>query len=513
LNTKVDVVVIGAGTDGLAAAAVLARGGKQVLVVERSDEVGGTGRLRQFAHGFTSSLSVFDSGWISPMVARETGLRLPAYSTAGDSVPILVPGSEEFFTLSPNSAESAASLAHFSVEDARRWPGFIAFLRPLIATLESLYQLPAPRPDESRTRELLPLLRTALQLRRSGPDSIIDILRTLPLSVSDLLDEWFSYEPLKAALASGGLKGVRQGPRSGGTAFVMLHNLTGTTNGSVKRRAFADGPNAAVAALRNAAESYGARVITGAAVRSIDVSDYAVSGVTLENGSGISCAAVISTAGPGITLLDLVDPVWLDPEVRLAVRNVRARDSFAIVNYALNGLPARVAQGGAAAGVFTLCGTMTEMERAYDACKYEDFAEQPHAELIFPSHLWPNLCKLGSHVATARLHFVSDAASEADIASSCDRAIENVFPGFLALVQHRDVQTPNDIAVEYMAGGSSLSQGELGLDQILFMRPLPEYSRYNSPIDGLFLASAGNHPGPGVLGAAGVLAARQVLAG
>jgi phytoene dehydrogenase-like protein len=315
----------------------------------------------------------------------------------------------------------------------------------------------------------------------------------------------------------------QQGPRSGGTGFVLLHHLVGAPAGSVRGRVpWRTGPGAFTDAAEKAARGAGVTIRVAAPVASIRVQDDAVSGVALEGGEEIDSKVVLSTASPARTFLEWVDPVWLDPEFLHAVRNIRYRGCTALVLYALETLPdlAGLASPEALAGVVTLTPSLEQLERAADAAKYGTVSEKPHIELTAPTLLWPDLAPAGKHVLAARVQYAPyrlrdgaawDVPRRDGLADSVTRAIERVAPGFSSRILHRVVLSPRDLEAFFGLHEGAASQGELGLDQILFMRPVPGFGLHNTPITGLYLGGVGTHPGPGVLGGPGWLSAQRVL--
>jgi phytoene dehydrogenase-like protein len=268
---------------------------------------------------------------------------------------------------------------------------------------------------------------------------------------------------------------------------------------------------------------------TNVPVARILVRDYAAAGVVLENGEEIAGRAVLSSADPSRTLLGMVDPVWLDPEFVHAVRNIRFRGCTSFVLYALDGMPdvpGLADPGAALAGIVSLTPTMDALERAYDATKYGRIAERPHIEIMTPSLRWSGQAPAGRHVMVARVHYSPYSLREGAEAAAgggwtgavrdalADRvtdAIGCVSPGFADRVLHRATLSPRDIEERYGYTEGAASQGEMMLDQILFMRPVAGWSRYAMPIAGLYLCGAGTHPGPGIAGGPGWLAAAELL--
>lgn len=517
-----DVIVVGGGANGLVAASRLAKAGRRVLLLEKSETAGGQGSLVEFAAGFRAAPLGLDPGWLPPKIAAGLGLTglLPVAEDTALSVAI-EPGA--FLTLSRDASRAAAAIDVHSKSDAAKWGRFTAQLRSLAGFLEVLYQAPAPDVDLRSFGELLPLLNLGRKFRALGKQDMIEFLRTLPLSACELVDDWFECAPLKAAVAAGGIQDFQQGPRSGGTGFVLLHHLVGTKAGAVRGRVpWRSGPDAFTEAALGAAKCFGVTVRTASPVARILVHDDAVTGVVLKSGEEIAAKAVLSTADPASTFLDWVDPVWLDPEFVHAVSNIRHRGCTAFVLYALEALPEfpGLSSNEALSGLVSLTPDLVELERAADAAKYGAVSERPHIELTVPTLLWPALAPNGRHVAVARVQYAPyrlkdgatwDAARMNALAETVTSAIEVVAPGFRSRVLHRAAWSPAELEQRFGLREGAASQGELGLDQILFMRPVAGWGRHATPISGLYLGGAGTHPGPGVLGGAGWLAAERLL--
>lgn len=517
-----DAIVIGAGANGLVASATLARGGRRVLLLDRDEHVGGPSRAREFAPGFRTPASE-DGGWLPPEVARELGIgALP--SVVPDVAVGVSTGDGELLSIHRDPARAAESIRRHSPRDAERFAPFAARLGKLAGFLEALYRLPPPDLDARAIGELLSLLGLGRKFRALGRIDMAELLRVMPMAVQDLVDDSFESEPLRAAIAAGGVRDLRQGPRSGGTTFVLLHYLVGAPTGSVRSRAWwREGPDAFSAAAEAAARRAGVGIRTGADVARILVRDDAVTGVVLSGGEEIAAPVVLSTADPARTMLDLVDPVWLDPEFLHAVRQIRFRGCTAVVHYAVDRLPELKGGGDARqalAGVVSLTPTTEALERAYDAAKYGDVSREPHIEISAPTLRWPSLAPEGKHVLAARVQYAPYRLRDGDwdddgarmLASKVSAAIGRVDPRFADGVLHQAVSTPRDLETRHRVTEGDVTHGALMLDQILFMRPVAGWGRYAMPIDGLYLGGAGTHPGPGILGGPGWLAARRILA-
>jgi len=514
MSATFDVIVIGGGTNGLVAATVLARRGRRVLLLEQGPQVGGEARPMEFAPGFRAAPSALDQGWLPPAVAAALGIPVPAVESGSASTGVAL-GGGEFLTLALAPGPATEAIRRLDAGDADRWPAFTARLRKLAGFMEALYVLPPPDVDTRSPGEILPLLGLGRKFRALGREDMIELLRVLPMAVQDLADDWFTSAPLKAAIAAAGVQDIRQGPRAAGTSFVLLHHLTGAAPGAVRRSGWwREGADALVLVLEDAARKAGVTTRTGTAVAGIAVRDDAVSGVVLASGQEISATAVLSTLDPAHTIR-LVDPVWIGPEVLHAFGKIKFRGARATVCY---GLEADPGIAGSEA-VVSMTTTSVALERAFDAAKYGAVSERPHVTVTVPTRRWPGLAPAGQHVLVAHVQWAPyalrdgtwDAATSDALADAATRMIEEAAPGFGARVKHRVTLSPADLEARYGLTEGSVAHGELTLDQVLFMRPIPGYGRYRMPVAGLYLGGAGAHPGPGILGGPAWLAARALL--
>ncbi|HUF50392.1 MAG TPA: NAD(P)/FAD-dependent oxidoreductase [Longimicrobiales bacterium] len=512
-----DTIVIGGGANGLVAAAAAARAGQRVLLLEERDVLGGQGRTIEFAPGFRAA-PLQHGGWVTPHVARALDLKLERVEP---DAPLSVPvDGDEWLSVWRDVPRAAAALRRFSGRDAEQWPAFARRLHSLSGFLAHLYQQPAPDLDSTAPRDVLAMLGVGRRLRALGRADLTEFLRLMPMAVEELVEDWFECMPLRAGIAAGGVQQLAQGPRSGGTTFVLLHHLIGAPHGAVRSAGWwRAAPDAFIAAAEAAVRRSSVTVRTGAAVARIQVRDDAVAGVVLASGEEIAARRVLSTADPVRTLLGLVDPVWLDPEFLLAVRNIRLRGATAVVCYALDGLPPLAGGDTMLQGVVSLSQTVTMLNQAADAAKYGAISEQPHVELTVPTLRWSHgLAPAGRHVLVATAQWAPyhlrdgawDDARRDVLEQRVTAAIEAVAPGFTSRVLHRSTLAPPDIEQQYGLTQGALTHGELMLDQILFMRPVPGWGRYATPIAGLYMGGAGTHPGPAIPGAAGALAAARL---
>jgi phytoene dehydrogenase-like protein len=510
-----DVIVIGGGLGGLTSAALLATAGRRVLVLERRSVLGGLHSTDEIAPGVRGDAVEHDIGWVPSSVLRALALDERALSLVrpDPSAVSLLPGGDPL-TLWNDPARTSNELLRRSPNDARAWRAFGERVSRLAGFLQSIYEGPAPEPLASGATELLSMLGLGRKARSLGRDGIIDLLRTLPMSVGDVLDETFENTALKGLVATSGLSRLVQGPQSGATAFLLLHNHVGAPPGAIRSRLVARGGLGALArTLGEAARSAGVEIRTGSPVVRIAATEDGVTGVVLEDGEEIAATTVLSTLDPRRTLYDLIDPIHVDPELSQAIGTVKYRGACAKVNLVLDGLPALSEE--LLRSALVVAPSMPYLERAFDAAKYGRISERPYLEARIPTMHDPSLAPAGRHVMSVLVQWVPyrlrgaswDSTRRDAVGKLAIDTLAEVLPGFATRVAAMQVLTPKDIEDRYGATEGSLTHGELTLDQILFMRPAPGLSRHATPISGLYLGGPGTHPGTSIASAARAVAA------
>ncbi|OFW19991.1 MAG: hypothetical protein A3H97_22520 [Acidobacteria bacterium RIFCSPLOWO2_02_FULL_65_29] len=523
---KRDVVVVGGGHNGLVCAAFLAKGGLEPLVLERAERVGGCAQTTEIAPGFRVSTLAHRAA-IDPAIVRALDLERHGLRPIRPAALASAPSSDgRALTLWTDAARAARDVAAFSARDAERFPEFLRSVAAVSGVLRGVLSAVPPSIDRPGAGDLLHLVRTGRRFRALGRADAYRLLRWLPMSVGDFTREWFDSEPLCATVAAGGVLGSLLGPRSAGSAAILL--LLAAGNGQPVAPGFGvvGGMGALADALASAAREAGAEIRTGAEVRQIIVRDGVASGVVLSTGEEIISPLVVSNADPRRTLLGLVDPIHLSPEFLRRVRHIRMRGALAKVNYAVSSLPAftgLAAMGpderrAAMSGCIRLGPSLDAMERAFDAAKYGGLSDEPWVELTIPSIGDSTLAPDGQHVASAYVQFAPyqlrgttwDAERDrlGDVAT---RTIARYAPGFERSLVARQVITPLDLERVHGLTGGHIFHGELALDQLFVARPLAGWSRYETPIRHLYLCGAGTHPGTGLDGRSGRLAAKEIL--
>ena len=517
-----DVVIIGAGVNGLTAAALLAKAGKRVVVVERRDTVGGALVSEPLIAGYRFDSVTSNAGWLSPALIRELELQKHGLEQLADQESLVTPLADgRALTLWRDIQRSYASIRRHSPRDSQYWSAFTERMSKLAGFLGTLYSAPAPRPIGGGTRDLIDMALLGKRARGLGKADLVELLRVLPMSVAELLDDWFDTDALKAAVGASGVNGIQQGVRSAGTSFVMLNHHIGQPAGAFRmRQRYQGGVGAVAQALGNAARAAGAEIRLDTEVTQVIVRRWNAHGVLLAHGDAIPAAAVLSSAPIGKTMIDMVDVAQLDPEFVHAAGNVRARGVQARVHFALGALPAfRGVDAEAMRGVISIAPELNYIERAYDDAKYGRVSAKPVLEIEIPSLADPGAAPGGKHAMSVTVQYAPYALrgrewGETDRSALADAVVKTIAehaPGFEETIQDRVVLTPPDLAGRYGLPEGSLDYAELGLDQILFMRPLGDIARYRTPIENLFVCGADTHPGRALAGASGRLAARMVL--
>jgi phytoene dehydrogenase-like protein len=513
-----DVIFVGGGHNGLAAATLLARRGLKTLVLEARPQVGGAAITEELHPGFRISTLAHAA---QPAGALMTDLRLGEHGLAMmDPDPYLFAPHPDGrgLLLSHDISASASSIAAFSANDARRYPDFCATLARIRAFVGDVMANTPPDIEQPTYADVWSMLMMGRRFRGLGKMDAYRLLRWAPMSAADFVSEWFESEPLRAAIAAGGIFGTAFGPRSAGSAAVLLMRLGA---GDGRQRLVRGGLGALTAALASAARAAGAEIRTNVEVRRVRVKDGCATGVTLASGEELDAKAVVSNADPRRTLLGLIDPVELEPVFLQRMRNYRASGTVAKINLALGGLPDFTALHGniAALGGFVHIGPELDyLERAFDTSKYGAWSPRPYLEVTIPSVTDPTLAPAGAHVmsitaqyAPYRLRFAewSDAAPK--FADAAIDTLGEYAPNLKSLIVHRQIITPVDLESKYGMTGGHIFHGELALDQLFTMRPLLGWARYRTPIHGLYMCGAGTHPGYGVSGLSGLNAAREIL--
>jgi phytoene dehydrogenase-like protein len=500
--TNPDILIVGAGHNGLVAAAYLAKAGKKVLVLEQRATAGGQLAGATLASGVVVP-GLHPAGQLRPVIVKELDLArrgLTTHAAEAAYVSALPDGGMLRLVSSASDTATIESIRRLSPHDAGRWPEFVAFMNRASEFLDAAYATTMPRLPRIELRsDGLPLASLALKLRRMGGKDMFRVMRSLSMSAVEFTEEWFESESLNAALAGVAIHGVTLGSMSAGTGFTLIHNWL--NRGGLAHRPVAGGAQSLTDALLKAVRAHGGEIRTDADVAHILVENQRVLGVRLASGEEIKAATVVSSADPRRTLLGLVGAPELPPEFVWQTQSIRMRGSVAKLFVQTDG------HHGLPEGTVTVAPTLKYLERAYDSTKYGEMSQHPYLEVTTS----------GADVAV-HFQFATYALRDGDWDSMRPelekRALDTLtlhFPSFKGSVQAVRSVTPVDLEQAWGLTEGDLNHGQLILDQIFFMRPLPGWSNHRTPIDGLHLCGSGLHGGGGISGTPGRNAARVLL--
>jgi phytoene dehydrogenase-like protein len=516
-------IVIGGGHNGLVCAAYLANAGRRVLVLEAASQPGGAAVTRAIAPGFKVSacahiLHRLSSRVVSDLDLSRHGLRFSIRDMAtialdGDGRHVTLPGSDaDTQSLSAHSQNDAVALPKLR----QRLERFADALRPFLATTP-------PRLGTRDGSDRRTLLRLAWKFRRLGRADLRELLRIGAMNVADLLEEALETDLLRGALAFDAIIGTRLGPRSPESVLTWLYRMAAEAgaarNGAGRGLAIPEGGMGAVSdALARAASAAGAELRMDAPVARILVRNDRVSGVVLESGEEFDADTVISNADPRRTFIELLGTEHLDTGFVRRVENIRLRGTCAKLNLALDAPPSFSGLDAGQLGARLLVAPGIDyLERAFNHVKYGECSEAPGIEITIPSLHDQSLAPQGQHVLSAIVQYAPydlkggwEKAKD-DFTDRVLGVIAGYAPGIEQHVIAREMLTPEDFERDFRMTGGHWHHGELGFDQLFMLRPIPGAAQYATPMAGLYLCGAGTHPGGGVMGVAGMNAARQIL--
>jgi phytoene dehydrogenase-like protein len=516
-----DIIIVGGGHNGLVTAFYLAKAGFKPLILERRDIVGGAAITEEFHPGFRCSTLAHTTAPLQGRIIRDMDLGRHGLKMMQPDVRVFSPTPDgRSLILYGDAEKSSAEIAKFSLNDGRKYCEFQKSMRRVTDVIADLLPMSPPDIDHPSAGDLWSLLKTGKKARGLGRKELYQLLRWGPMAVADLAAEWFDTELLRATIAARGIFGTNLGPRSAGSAMMLM--LRTACDGEACGSAwFARGGMGAVTqAMSAACREAGVEIRPGAGVAQVRIKNGAT-GVVLENGDEIEASTVISNADPKATLLRLVDAQHLEPSFLGKLKNYRSNGTLSKLNLALSGLPKfTAAPGGDAAlrGRIHIGPEIDYLERAFDASKYGRFSDKPYVEAVIPTLTDSTLAPAGKHVMSIYVQFTpyqlrgTDWDSQRDkLAKTVIKTLAEYAPELPNMILGCQVITPKDLEQTYGVTGGHPFHGELSLDQFFTRRPLLDWARYRTPIKGLYLCGSGTHPGIGLSGASGANAAREIL--
>ena len=529
---RYDAVIIGGGHNGLVSAAYLARAGMKTLVLERRHVLGGAAVTEELFPGFRYSVFSYVVSLLRPEIIRE--LQLPRHGL--DILPLdgtFTPlrkgggpkaGGGDYLWRVNDHGRTVRELRRWSPSDAEAYEEYGQLMVDMARFIKPILSIVPPDLTSLDPRPLRPLAGLARTFQRLPERQQAVFVQLMTMSAAEFLDQWFETDPLKATMGASGIIGTFQGIRSPGTAYVLLHHYMGEIDGAFRAWGIPKGGTGGVSeAIANATRALGAEIRTEAPVARIIVKRGHAVGVALEDGEEIRAKTVMSSVDARRTFVDLLEPGTLRPEFEEEVRRFKFRGSSGKVNLAVDRLPdftCLPGEGEHLRGAISFSPSIDEMEQAYDDAKYGRWSRKPYIDMIIPTLVDPSMAPPGKHVISCFVQYAPytlapelgtwDENREKFGDAVIDRIAEFA-PNIRDVILHRNVQTPLDIERTTGLSEGNIFQGELSLEQLFFNRPVPGYSRFRTPIRDLWLSGSSTHPGGGIMGANGRIAAMEVL--
>jgi phytoene dehydrogenase-like protein len=520
---RYDAVVIGGGHNGLVTAAYLAKAGKKVVVLERRHLLGGAAVSEEIVPGYRFSVFSYVVSLLRPEIIRE--LELPKHGL--EILPLdgtITPLDHDSLWRVNDHGRTVRELRRWSLDDAEAYEEYGPLMAEMARFIKPILSIVPPDPGKVSIRDWLPLTPLAKTFKDLPKRLQTTFIQLMTMSAADFLDQWFETDPLKATMSASGIIGTFQGPRSPGTAYVLLHHYMGEIDGAFRAWGVPRGGTGSISeAIGNAALANGAEIRLEAPVARIDVRGGRATGVTLDTGEQIDADIVLSSLDSRWTFIKLLEDGVLDADFKDEVLRYKYRGSSGKVNLALDGLPELACKPGKGEwlrGAISFSPSLDYMERAYDDAKSGRFSRRPYIDMVIPTLVDPSMAPPGKHVMSCFVQYAPyhladgdewddgrrDAFGETVIDTIAERA-----PNIRDLILHAQVLTPKDIEHRFGLSEGNIFQGELSLEQLFFNRPVPGWARYRTPLRNLWMCGSATHPGGGIMGGPGRLAALQVL--
>jgi len=519
---RYDVIVIGGGHNGLTNAAYLAKAGKKVLVLERRHVLGGAAVTEEIVPGFLFSECSYVVSLLRPEIIRE--LDLPRHGLEilpldGTFTPM--PDGDHLWRMNDHGRTLREIRRHSRV-DAEAYEEFSKMMTPMCRFVKPILSMIPPDPTTLHPKDLLQLNFLMKRFRSLSSDERYTLVQLMTMSAADFLDQWFETDVLKATMSASGIIGTFLGIRSPGTAYVLLHHYMGEIDGAFRSWGFSRGGTGAISnAIASAAREAGVEIRTRAGVEKIVVKGGRAVGVALSSGEEIPATVVSSSVDPHLTFEKFLEPAVLPDDFLEEVKRYKFRGSSGKVNLALDALPEFSCLPGDGAhlrGALSISPSIDYMERAYDDAKYGRFSRRPYVDMVIPSLTDPSVAPPGKHVLSCFIQYapykLAEGSWDEQREAFGDNVIETLseyIPNLKKIIIARQVLTPLDLEREFGLTQGNIFQGELSLEQLFFLRPVPGWAYYRTPVEGLYMCGSATHPGGGIMAAPGRIASQVIL--
>ena len=518
-----DIIVIGGGHNGLTHAAYLARAGKKVLVLERRHVLGGAAVTEEVFPGFKFSVCSYVVSLLRPEIIRD--LDLPRHGLEilpldGTFTPM--PSGDYLWRVNDHG-KTYREIARHSRLDADTYEDFGKAMPAICRFVKPILSMVPPDPTGLNPKDFSKLLSLARRFQQLPSEDRYNLVQLMTMSAADFLDQWFETDVLKATMSASGIIGTFLGVRSPGTAYVLLHHYMGEIDGAFRAWGFARGGTGGISnSIAEAAAEAGVEIRKQASVTKIIVKNGRAVGVALSNGDEVYAKAISSSVDPRLTFLDFIENGNLPSEFLDEVRRYKFRGSSGKVNLALDTLPEFKCLPGTGShlrGAISISPSVDYMERAYDEAKYGMFSHRPYIDMVIPSLTDPSVAPPGKHVMSCFVQYAPYKLRPGlnwddlrdDFGNTVIDTVAEYAPNLKNIILHKQVVTPLDLEREWGLSEGNIFQGELSLEQLFFLRPAPGWARFRTPIRNLYVCGSATHPGGGIMGAPGRLAALELL--
>jgi phytoene dehydrogenase-like protein len=521
VTKEYDIIIVGGGINSLTAAALSAKKNKSILLLESRDELGGMATLEEFSPGFKCNMVYDYIRWIDPRLIKKLNLyKYGLEFQKVSSLRIALDENKKHIIFQNNPSKTAESITSHSSKDGDKWIEFTQYINKICKFLEPLYTITPPVISKMGIKDALAMSNMLNPIWKHGRRGLIDIIRTIPMMMPELLDEWFESKLLRGSLAASGITNITQGPFSAATVLNFIHHHV-HANGKIHNAHFIKGGTHQFAKiLSNILKENGVTIQTNTTVKSINCKDGICSSVITSNDQTYNGKIIISGLDPTNTFFKLVGKKNIPPTFKTQLNNIKYRGSTARVHFALKKCPnipgITIDQHDT---IFSINPSEEYLEHSYDDIKYGRISKNPYIEFSIPSLIHPNYAPNGKHVLSSTVQYIPyhlknqnwNDKLKNEIINNVTNIIGKYIPNFSDLIINSKITTPLDLEKSLGLTEGNLNQGEMTLDQFFFMRPTISTSQYKTPFTNLYLCGCCTHPGGGLHGSNAVNAIREII--